>query len=411
MSTLPVRTDLDDATLHRLLRRAVAAIVPEEQLVQMLKSGRRLRLKMGFDPTRPDLTLGHAVGLRKLRQLQELGHKVVLIVGDWTAQIGDPSGQSETRPLLTRQEVEENAATYLRQFFKVVDREQTEVRWQSEWLSGFGLGDVIRLASRFTVAQMLAREDFAKRYAAQRPIYLHEFLYPLIQAYDSVMVQADVEFGGTDQTFNLLMGRELQEMMGQPPQVIFTVPLLVGTDGRLKMSKSAGNYIALEDPPEEMYGKVMSLPDGLILDYFRLVTDVPDDEIEAMGAAMERGENPMTFKKRLAWELVRQFHGPEAAAAGEAHFTRIFQERQVPEEMPEVRLTGFQAGVREVNLPDLLTEAGLTASRSEARRLIQQGGVEVDGERAAALEVRVRDGSVIRAGKRRWLRVTDAGRP
>ncbi len=264
---------------RHLLKRGVADIIIEEELIKLLESGRKLRLKQGFDPSCPDIHLGHVVGLRKLRQFQELGHQVILIVGDWTAQIGDPSGVSQTRPMLSPEEVRSNAETYMKQFFKVVDREKTQVVWQSEWFGKFSLADVIGLASKFTVAQMLQRDDFSKRYASGRPIAVTEFLYPLLQAYDSVVIEADVEFGGTDQTFNCLVGRELQQMIGQPPQQVFLVPLLVGTDGSIKMSKSLGNYIAIDELPDEIYGKVMSIPDNLMMDYFELLSDIPDEEL------------------------------------------------------------------------------------------------------------------------------------
>ncbi|RLC56964.1 MAG: tyrosine--tRNA ligase, partial [Chloroflexi bacterium] len=269
------------AELDWLTRRAVAEIIPHDDFVKAIKSGKALRLKMGFDPSAPDLTIGHAVGLRKLRQLQELGHTVVIIVGDWTAQIGDPSGQSKTRPMLTAEQVNANAETYLRQFFKIVDRERTEVRRQSEWFGDFGLAEVVRLAAKFTVAQIRERADFAERYQRQQPIGVHELLYPLLQGYDSVAVEADVEFGGTDQKFNLLVGRELQVAAGQKAQSVFTVPLLVGTDGEVKMGKSVGNYVAVDDAPNEMYGKLMSIPDHLIGDYFEYLTDVPDKDVAA----------------------------------------------------------------------------------------------------------------------------------
>ena len=253
---------MDEKTRHRLLRRGVAEIIVESEFIDLLDSGRPLRLKMGFDPSAPDIHVGHAVGLRKLRQLQELGHKVVLIVGDWTAQIGDPSGRSQTRPMLTAEEVLENAESYLAQFFKIVDRAKTELRWQSEWFGPFTLTDVIQLTSRFTVAQFLAREDFAKRYKANQPIAITEMLYPLLQAYDSIAIESDVEFGGTDQKFNLLVGRDLQEMMGQRPQQCFLVPMLPGTDGVQKMSKSLGNYIGIDEPPNEIFGKTCRCPTG-----------------------------------------------------------------------------------------------------------------------------------------------------
>ena len=259
---------LDDQTLDLIAKRGVSEIIVREEFIERLQGGKPMRLKMGFDPSRPDIHLGHVVGLRKLRQLQDLGHHVILIVGDWTAQIGDPSGQSATRPMLTHEEVLANAESYMRQFFKVIDKDKTEAVWQSEWFGKFTLADVLGLTSRFTVAQFLDRADFANRFQAHRPIAVTELLYPLLQAYDSVVIESDVEFGGTDQKFNLLVGRELQEMMGQTPQQCFMVPILVGTDGVQKMSKSLGNYIAVEDPPNEMYGKVMSLPDQVVVEYF-----------------------------------------------------------------------------------------------------------------------------------------------
>ncbi len=410
MSKATARVPKDDE-LRWILSRAVAETIPEDEFVAALGSGRCLRLKMGFDPSAPDLTLGHAVGLRKLRQLQELGHQVVVIVGDWTARIGDPSGQSQTRPMLTAEEVKANAETYLRQFFMVVDRERTEIRWQSEWFDKFDLETVMRLAARFTVAQMLQRQEYAERFAAHKPIGLHEFLYPLLQAYDSVAVESDVEFGGTDQKFNLLVARDLQEMMGQRPQQCFLVPLLVGTDGKMKMSKSLGNYIALEDPPEEMYGKVMSLPDDVMMDYYELVTDVPDKEVAEIGEALRtRSLNPMELKMRLAREIVTQFHSAQAAQAAEEHFTRVFRERELPEEVPlEVPFDFKGASEAEAGI-DLLVMKHLGLSRREVKRLIRQGAIEVDGVPVTdPLDYpRVRPGSIVRVGKRRFLRIVDA---
>jgi tyrosyl-tRNA synthetase len=427
MSKATVRVPKDDE-LRWILRRAVAETIPEDEFVEALSSGRCLRLKMGFDPSAPDLTLGHAVGLRKLRQLQELGHQVVVIVGDWTARIGDPSGQSQTRPMLTAEEVKANAETYLRQFFMVVDRERTEIRRQSEWYDKFDLETVVRLAARFTVAQMLQRQEYSERFAAHKPIGLHEFLYPLLQAYDSVAIEADVEFGGTDQKFNLLVARDLQEMMGQRPQQCFLVPLLVGTDGKMKMSKSLGNYIALEDPPQEMYGKVMSLPDDVMMDYYELVTDVPDKEVAEIGEDLRtRAQNPMELKMRLAREIVTQFHGDEAAQAAEEEFTRVFRERELPDEISNCRISfsnarkftvdtypaseaaaGRQPSQPRPSLPWLLRKCGLAPSLSEARRLIQQGAVEIDGRRCTSGLVDLKDGMIIRVGKRRFLRIVDA---
>ena len=304
--------------LKYVLRRGVAEIISEPEMAKLLESGRPLRLKQGFDPSRPDIHLGHVVGLRKLRQFQELGHHVILIVGDWTAQIGDPSGVSITRPMLSAEEVKANAQTYMQQFFKVVDREKTEVCWQSAWFGKFGLADVIKLTSRFTVAQFLAREDFRKRFDAGRPVAITELLYPLLQAYDSLAIKAEVEFGGIDQKFNCLVGRELQGMMGMPQQQVFLMPLLVGTDGVNKMSKSLDNYIGVDEPPQDMYGKVMSIPDTLINTYFELLTDVPDEELAEYRRQMEsQSVNPMLLKKRLAREIVQQFHGEAASQQAE----------------------------------------------------------------------------------------------
>ncbi len=409
---------LDENTLHRITRRGVTEIIVEEELVKILQGGQSLRLKMGFDPSRPDIHLGHVVGLRKLRQFQELGHQVILIVGDWTAQIGDPSGQSATRPMLTHQEVKDNAESYLRQFFKVVDRERTQVAWQSEWFGKFDLGDVLRLTSRFTVAQFLDRDDFAKRFEAHRPIAITELLYPLLQAYDSVAINSDVEFGGTDQKFNLLVGRELQEMMGQQPQQCFLMPMLAGTDGVQKMSKSLDNYIAVEEPPNDMYGKMMSIPDTLVMDYFEYLTDVPDEELSEMSHSLEAQlVNPLELKKRLAHELTTQFHGPQEAGRAQKHFERVVQRRDLPETIPEFQLPSIsQAGhfdVEERRMSKLLVAAKLAASNTEAKRLLNQGAVEIikpSGEAQTLvgdyLASDLRPGDVIKVGKRRYVTIT-----
>ncbi len=405
-----------EAELDWITRRAVAEIIPYDEFVKALKSGRSLRLKMGFDPSAPDLTLGHAVGLRKLRQLQDLGHRVVIIVGDWTARIGDPSGVSKTRPMLTEEQVKANAETYLKQFFRIVDREMTEVRWQSEWFNDFTLTNVVRLAAKFTVAQMLERADFAERFATQKPISIHELLYPLLQAYDSVAVKADVEFGGTDQKFNLMVGRELQPDFDQKPQIVYTVPLLVGTDGEVKMSKSLGNYVAVEDPANEMYGKLMSVPDKLIADYIELLTDISDDDVAAIRESIEkRTANPRDAKMRMAREIVAQFHGEDAADAAEEAFVRTFSKRELPEDVPERKLSFREAlaeapagNVSGVRLPWLLAHLDLAASVSEANRLVKQRAVEIDGEVVQESSAPLRDGMLIRVGKHRFLRVVDA---
>ncbi len=411
---------MDPRTLHGITKRGVSDIIVEEEFVRLLGEGKPLRLKMGFDPSRPDLHLGHAVGLRKLRQLQELGHQVILIVGDWTAQIGDPSGQSATRQMLTAEEVRANAETYMQQLFKLVDRDRTQTVWQSEWFGNFSLANVIDLTRRFTVAQFLARDDFAKRFRAQQPIAITELLYPLLQAYDSVAIESDVEFGGSDQRFNLLVGRDLQAMMGQRQQQCFIMPLLVGTDGVQKMSKSLDNYIGVFEAPNDVYGKVMSIPDGLIFDYFELLTDAPDEEIAEMRATLESdGVNPMELKKRLARDLVAQLHDPEAARRAESRFEGTYQRGEAPEEAQPIPLAAWVDRLREergeapagsdpaaIVLPivPIIVGEGLAASASEAKRLLQQGAVEVDGERLTSQTALLREGSLVRVGRRRFAR-------
>ncbi len=396
----------DENVMRRVLKRGVSEIIVESEFVERLRGGRPLRLKMGFDPSATDIHLGHAVGLRKLRQLQDMGHKVVLIVGDWTAQIGDPSGRSATRPMLTAEQVRENAATYMAQFFKIVDRDRTETRWQSEWFGDFSLADVIRLTSKFTVAQFLARDDFATRFKANQPIAITELLYPLLQAYDSVAIESDVEFGGTDQMFNLLVGRDLQGMIGQTPQQCFLMPLLPGTDGVQKMSKSLGNYIGIDEPANEIYGKAMSLPDEQIVPYSEYLTDIDDEEIEEMRLTLGDGSvNPMELKKRLARELVTQFHDGDAALAAEGHFERTVQGGGLPEDMPEYALPAADV-LASMRLSRLLVDAGLASSAGEARRLISQGAVQVDGERISEDSASaITSGCVLRAGRRRYVRL------
>ena len=391
---------ITEQEIHPLLRRGVAEIIVEEEMIELLRSGKKLRLKEGFDPSFPDIHLGHMVSLRKLRQFQELGHQVVLIVADWTARIGDPSGVSVTRPMLTLEQVRANAQTYMEQFFKIVDKGRTEVRWQSEWFDKFTLTEVIQLTSKFTVAQFLARDDFNARYNEGRPIALTEFMYPLLQAYDSVAIEADVEFGGIDQKFNFLVGRELQSMMGQPPQQCFMTPLLVGTDGSQKMSKSLGNYIGVTDQPEDIYGKTMSIRDDLIIQYFELVTDVPDAELAGFRQALDNNAvNPMELKKRLAMELVTQLYNKKAASEAEANFERVHQKREIPEEIE----LGTKSGSI---LQDYLVENKLAKSKSEARRLIEQGAVYIDGERVTDINGTFPKDTIIRVGKRRFIKST-----
>ena len=400
-----IQMTLTEEQRNRVLRRGVARIIPEDEFVERLDEGRPLRLKMGFDPSAPDIHLGHAVGLRKLRQLQELGHTVVIIVGDWTAQIGDPSGRSATRPMLTHDQVVRNAETYLAQFFKIVDRDRAEVRWQSDWFGPFSLADVIRLTSKFTVAQFLQRDDFAQRFEANRPIAITELLYPLLQAYDSVAIESDVEFGGTDQMFNLLVGRDLQEMEGQRPQQCFLMPMLPGTDGVQKMSKSLGNYIGIDEPPREIFGKTMSLPDNLLPLFYEYLTDVPDSELDEINQAIESGStNPMDIKKRLAHDLVTQFHGPNAAQDAQGFFERTVQSGETPDDIPSLVVPA--AGVSARRLSDLIVEAGFASSSGEARRLINQRAVRLDDNQITQnVPVSSLASGVLRVGRRRFVRI------
>jgi tyrosyl-tRNA synthetase len=381
------------------------AIVPAVALLEKLSTGRALRVKLGVDPTAPDLHLGHAVPLRKLRQFQDLGHTVVLIIGDFTAFIGDPSGRSATRPALTFEQIDANAQTYIDQAFRILDPDKTELVRNSTWLSKLDFAELLRLTSRFTVARILERDDFAKRYTEQRPISLHEFLYPVAQAYDSVAVRADVELGGTDQLFNLLAGRELMEKQGMEPQVCLTLPLLEGTDGTLKMSKSYGNYIGLTDTADDMFGKTMSIPDALMVKYFRLCTPLPVEEVDAIEAGLTRGElDPNITKRRLARTIVDLYHGAGAGVNAEEEFDRVFKRHEAPVDVPEVAV----AVQDPMHLPALLRDLGLVPSNGEGRRMIDGGGVRIDGDpvapRSYDLPWEAVSGKVIQAGKRRYAR-------
>jgi tyrosyl-tRNA synthetase len=378
------------ASLHKaeierqlsVIRSGVEELIPEAELVKKLERSLTtktpLRVKQGFDPTAPDIHLGHTIGLRKLRQFQELGHQVVLIVGDFTALVGDPSGRSQTRPILTEAEVQANAKTYLEQFAKVVDSKRTEVRWNGEWLRTMTFSDVLRLASRMTVARILERDDFEKRHKAGEPISVHELLYPLTVAYDSVVIRADVEIGATEQKYNLLTGRDIQAAYGVEPQVILTLPVLEGTDGVRRMSKSLGNYIGVAEPPKEIYGKVMSLPDALIERYFRLVTDASPGEMEEVaGALKDPKTNPMTWKKTLAQRLVRMYHGADAADTAQADFEKQFSRREIPTEMPTLRLGSGKFRARDLMMKAFPGEY----TGSQAGALFKQGAVFVNGDR------------------------------
>ncbi|KIE94901.1 putative Tyrosine--tRNA ligase [Actinobacillus pleuropneumoniae] len=363
-----------EATLAEL-KRGVENIYSEEDLIEKLKENRPLRIKLGADPTAPDIHLGHTVVLNKLRQFQQLGHEVIFLIGDFTGMVGDPSGKNSTRPPLTREDVLRNAETYKQQLFKILDPNKTRVVFNSEWLGKLGTEGMIRLASNYTVARMLERDDFKKRFTNNQSIAIHEFIYPLLQGHDSVALEADVELGGTDQTFNLLVGRELQKSAGQKPQVAMTLPLLVGLDGEKKMSKSLGNYIGVTDAPSDMFGKVMSISDELMWDWYNLLSFRPLDEIAQLKADVAEGKNPRDVKILLAKELIARFHDQAAADSAEQEFINRFQKGAIPDEMPEFTFEG------EIGLATLLKEAGLVASTSEAIRSAQQGGVKIDGEK------------------------------
>ena len=389
-----------------LLNRGVEDIIVREDFLKKLNSGESLRLKMGFDPSAPDIHLGHVVGLRKLRQLQELGHKVILIVGDWTAQIGDPSGRSQTRKMLSSEEVNANAQTYLDQFFKIVDRDQTEIRLQSEWFGPFNLSNVIELTSKFTVAQILARDDFAKRFSDNHPIAITELLYPLLQAYDSVAIESDVEIGGSDQRFNLLVGRDLQQNQGMEPQQCFIMPLLPGTDGTQKMSKSLNNYIGINETGREIFGKIMSIPDTLISRYFEWLTDKPTDQVLEIQNALSNGSaNPMELKKEVAHTIVREFYSLDMAKEAESFFTKTVQNRETPDDIDHFILPDG-AGTETLRLSNILVESGLTSSAGEARRLIDQNAIKLDGTTITKnLSIKELGRGVLKVGRRRYLRL------
>ena len=400
-------SDPADQQLKRLTRGA-EHVVPAEDLRDRLEEGRPLRVKLGVDPTARDITLGWAVPLRKLRAFQDEGHTAVLIVGDFTARIGDPSGKSETRPQLTVDRVRANAEACVDQLMDVLSEDNLEVRYNSEWLEPMDLADLLRLTSSYTVAQMLERDDFSKRYQDGRPIALSEFMYPLMQGYDSVAVEADVELGGTDQLFNLLVGRDLQRAYGQRPQVALTMPLLVGTDGVQKMSQSLGNYIGIREEPEEIFGKAMSIPDSLVEQWALLgagMTDAEVAEVRALVAA--GGPQAGEAKRRVARSVIELYHDVETAAAAEAAFDRVFKQHDAPQDMPEVRIPDVALDDGRVNLPTLLSELDLAASRSAARRLIEQGGVRIEGVpvEGDSVPLEALAGKVLQAGKRRFVRI------
>jgi tyrosyl-tRNA synthetase len=405
---------LDASEQLKFLVRNAAEVIPQDELGAKLErsvaEGRPLRVKLGLDPTAGEVTLGWAVVLRKLREFQDLGHTGVLIVGDFTARVGDPSGKSETRPRVSKEVVQANAERVLGQFDKILSKERLEIRYNSEWLEPMSMEDVLRMTSLHTVARMLERDDFAKRFAEQRPISIMEFLYPLLQAMDSVAVKADVELGGNDQKFNLLVGRDIQKDYGQEQQVVFTMPLLVGLDGTRVMGQSLGNYVGISEPPEEMFGKLMRVPDELIGQYLELCTPLDQGEIERIEREVADGSlRPDLAKRRMAREVLSLYHGADAASAAEERFDLVFREHEIPSNVPEVPLPPSLAGEEKVWLPRLLAELGLVSSNSDGRRQIEQGGVRIDGEQVTdpSLEIAVAElpGKVLQVGRRKFLRL------
>jgi tyrosyl-tRNA synthetase len=383
------------------IKRGVEELIPEDELIAKLKEGRPLRIKLGADPTAPDIHLGHTVIFNKLRAFQELGHEVTFLIGDFTAMVGDPSGKNSTRPPLSREDVLKNAETYKEQVFKILDPTKTQIRFNSEWLSELGAEGMIRLASNQTVARMLERDDFKKRYAGGQPIAIHEFMYPLLQGHDSVALESDVELGGTDQKFNLLMGRELQKAAGQKPQTVLMMPLLVGLDGVKKMSKSAHNYIGISEVPSEMFGKIMSISDDLMWSYYELLSFRPLEEIAELKAGVDAGKNPRDVKVLLAKEIIARFHSQADAEAAEQEFVNRFAKNQVPDEMPEFE---FEAGLPIANV---LKEAGLVNSTSDAMRMIKQGAAKLEGEKIEDSKFVPEAGTAVyQVGKRKFARIT-----
>lgn len=395
-----------------VIKRGAVEIVPENELVEKLKKSirenRPLNIKLGLDPTAPDIHLGHTVVLQKMRQFQDLGHNVTIILGDYTARIGDPTGKSETRKQLTEEQVKANARTYEEQIFKILNRNRTTVRFNSEWLAPMTFADVIGLAAKYTVARMLERDDFAKRFGSELPISVHEFFYPLMQGYDSVALHADIELGGTDQKFNLLMGRHLQKEYGQEPQVALMMPILEGLDGVQKMSKSLGNYIGITESPREMYGKTMSIADGLMIRYFELVTPVSMEEIRSIEAELKDGSlHPRDVKMRLGREIVTIYHGSEAALRAEEEFKNIFQKKELPDEIPEYVVDPAELEDGQIWLPKLMVLAKMAGSTSEGRRLVQQGAVKIDDKKFDDPNGKIvpRNGMIIKAGKRKFVKL------
>ena len=400
-----------------LIKRGVVELLPEDgfekKLAESIKSRVPLRIKQGFDPTAPDIHLGHTVGIRKLKQFQELGHKVVLIIGDYTSLIGDPSGRSDTRPILSYDDIMKNAETYQAQFFNILDKDKCEIHYNGEWFAKMDFREYMNLTTRFTVARILERDDFEKRYKGGSPISMHELFYPIMQAYDSVAIKSDLELGGTEQKFNLLAGRGLQESFDQSPQCIMTLPILVGLDGERKMSKSLGNYIGIVEPAKEIFGKVMSIPDELIYQYFEMVTDLPGERLAEIKAELDAGQsNPMILKKKLAVTLVDMYHPAGSGQKALKEFERVFSKGKIPDDIPtmdsgEIKKLGLDP--KSIYLVGLMTKAGLAKSNGEARKLIQGGGVSLNGEKITDtnLEFHFTTGTILKVGKRRFLKLND----
>lgn len=399
---LPVKEQLE------IIKRGTEELISEEEMVKKLensiKTNQPLRIKQGFDPTAPDIHLGHTVGIRKLRQFQELGHKIVLIIGDYTGMVGDPSGKNETRPRLKRETLMKNAETYENQFFKILDRSKTEVHYNGEWFANMKFDEIMNLAAKFTIARILERDDFTKRYKEGNPISLHEFFYPLMQGFDSVAIKSDVELGATEQKFNLLTARDVQREYGQEPQVILTLPVLEGIDGAQRMSKSLGNYIGIDDEPSEMYGKVMSIPDNLIAKYFTLVTDYSLDQLQDVKKRLSDGKtNPMTVKKELARTIIAMYHPKDAAQAAEQNFEQVFSKKEIPDDIEEIVIPASELPRP---LIKLLTDCNAVTSGGEARRLIQQGGVRLNDEKVSDINYTLQNNGeyIAKVGKRRFIK-------
>lgn len=403
MKFLPLNEQMD------LIKRGAHEIIPEDELVRKIeisiKEGKPLKIKLGCDPSRPDLHLGHSVVLRKLGQFQQLGHQAILIIGDFTGMIGDPSGRNVTRPSLSLEETRKNGESYLEQASKILNKEKTKIVYNSEWLSKMSFEDVIKLSSKYTVARMIERDDFTKRFKAGEPISLHEFLYPLAQAMDSVAISSDVELGGTDQKFNLLVGRDIQREFGMEPQVILTMPLIVGTDGIEKMSKSYNNYIGISDSPQEIFGKTLSIPDSLIYNYYELATDISNEELFDLRKQLnDQQVNPRDLKRKLAKTIVKMYHNENAAVEAEAEFDKIFIRKEVPDEIPEVIL---EQGETEIGILELLVKVNFASSKGEARRLVVQGGVTIDGNKVddISANITLNKELILKVGKRKFIKL------